>query len=94
MRITKSLLVIGLCLAFTAPALAQMGGGQGMGGPGQGRDMGLGRGRGMMYNPQTVTTIQGTVGAWDPKGPRSSTNPGLSRPPRATSWFTWDPART
>ena len=33
MRITKSLLVIGLCLAFAAPALAQMGGGQGMGGP-------------------------------------------------------------
>ena len=57
MRITKSLLVVGLCLAFAAPALGQMGGGQGMGGPGQGP----GRGRGMMYNPQTVTTIQGTA---------------------------------
>ena len=31
MRIIKSLLVIGLCLAFAGPALAQPGGGQGMG---------------------------------------------------------------
>ncbi len=67
MRITKSLLVIGLCLAFAAPALAQMGGGQGMGGPGQGPGMGPGRGRGMMYNPQTVTTIQGTAVSQGPQ---------------------------
>ena len=70
MRITKSLLVIGLCLAFAAPALAQMGGGQGMGGPPMTHHMGLGRDRGMMYNPQTVTTIQGTVESLGPKGPR------------------------
>ena len=38
MRIIKSLLIIGLCLAFAGPALAQTGGGQGMGGPGGGRD--------------------------------------------------------
>ena len=31
MRIIKSLLVIGLCLALAGPALAQTGGGQGMG---------------------------------------------------------------
>lgn len=56
MSIIRSLVVIGLCLALAAPALAQPGGGQGMGGPGMGRGMGMG-----MYNPQTVTTIQGTV---------------------------------
>ncbi|MFI5330399.1 MAG: DNA-binding protein [Desulfobaccales bacterium] len=71
MRIIKSLLVIGLCLAFAGPALAQPGGGQGMmGGTGKDRGMGPGGGRGMMYNLQTVTTIQGTVESLGPKGPR------------------------
>jgi hypothetical protein len=60
--IIKSLLIIGLCLALAGPALAQMGGGQGMGGPGMGRGMGMG-----MYNPQTVTTIQGTVATAGPQ---------------------------
>jgi hypothetical protein len=61
MRIIKCLLAIGLGLALAGPALAQTGGGQGMGpGMGQGRGMGPGRGMGM-YNPQTVTTIKGTV---------------------------------
>jgi hypothetical protein len=68
MRITKSLLVIGLCLALAGPALAQPGGGPGMG-PGtvQGRGMGPGGGRGMMYNPQTVSTIQGTAVSQGPQ---------------------------
>jgi len=63
MRITKSLLIIGLCLIFCGPAWAQPGGGPGMG-PGGGMGGGMGTGRGMgarMYNPQTVTTIKGTV---------------------------------
>lgn len=71
MRIIKSLLVIGLCLSLGGPALAQPGGGQGMGpGPGQGPGMGPGRGMGRMYNPQTVTTIKGTVESLGPKGRR------------------------
>jgi hypothetical protein len=45
MKISKSILVIGLCLALAGPALAQPAGGRGM----------------RMYNPQTVTTIKGTV---------------------------------
>jgi hypothetical protein len=63
MRITKSLLVIGLCLILGGPAWAQPGGGQGMGPGGiMGGGMRTGRGMGpMMYNPQTVTTIKGTV---------------------------------
>lgn len=62
MRVIKSLVVIGLCLALAGPALAQPGGGQGMGaGGGMGPGMGPGRGRGPMYNPQTVSTITGTV---------------------------------
>ena len=72
MRIIKSLLAIGLCLALAGPALAQPGGGQGMGGPGMGPGMGPGRGMGKMYNPQTVTTIRGTV-----------ESPGPQRPPHA-----------
>ncbi len=71
MRIIKSLWVIGLCLALAGPALAQPGSGQGMGPcPGQGRGMGPDRGRGMMYNPQTVITIQGTVENLESKGRR------------------------
>ena len=63
MRVTKSLLIIGLCLIFSGPAWAQPGGGQGMGpGGGMGGGMGIGRGMGAMrYNPQNVTTIKGTV---------------------------------
>lgn len=63
MRITKSLLIICLCLVLSGPAWAQPGGGQGMGpGGGMGGGMGTGRGMGAMrYNPQTVTTIKGTV---------------------------------
>jgi hypothetical protein len=67
MSIIKSLLVIGLCLALAGPVLAQMGSGQGMGGPGQGRGMGPGGGMGKMYNPQTVTTIQGTAVSQGPQ---------------------------
>ncbi|MCL4502300.1 MAG: hypothetical protein M1438_10670 [Deltaproteobacteria bacterium] len=72
MRIIKSLLAIGLCLALGSPVLAQTGGGQGMGpGPGMGRGMGPGGGIGRMYNPQTVTTIKGTVESQGPRmGPR------------------------
>jgi hypothetical protein len=63
MRIIKTLLAICLCLILSSPVWAQPGGGQGMGpGGGMGRGMGPGRGMGAnMYNPQTVTTIQGTV---------------------------------
>ncbi len=58
MKIIKSFLLIGLCLALAAPALAQMG----PGGGGMGRGMGPGGGMGrMMYNPQTVTTIKGML---------------------------------
>ena len=63
MRITKSLLIICLCLVLSGPAWAQPGGGQGLG-PGEGMGGGLRTGRGMgamRYNPQTVTTIKGTV---------------------------------
>lgn len=70
MRIIKSLLIISLCLALAGPALAQPDGGQGMGGPGQGPGMGPGGGMGKMYNPQTVTTIKGTVESLGPKGRR------------------------
>ena len=71
MRITKSLLVIGLCLALAAPALAQPGGGQGMGArtrPGHAA-WAPAAAWGMMYNPQTVTTIQGTVESLGPQRP-------------------------
>jgi hypothetical protein len=51
MKISKSIWVMGLCLALGGPALAQTAGGRGMG----------------MYNPQTVTTIKGTV---ETRGPQ------------------------
>jgi hypothetical protein len=59
MRISKSLLVIGLCLTLGGPALAQTAGGQGMG---PGRGMGP-----WSYNPQNITTIKGTVESRGPK---------------------------
>ncbi len=59
MRTIKSLLMIGLCLAFAVPALAQYGGGMG-----RGRGPGAGMGP-MLSNPQTVTTIKGVLQAQD-----------------------------
>jgi hypothetical protein len=79
MRIIKSLLVIGLCLALPGPVLAQPGGGQGMGpGPGQGPGMGPGGSMGMMYNPQTVTTIKGTVESLSTQGSRRMRHESLA----------------
>jgi preprotein translocase subunit SecG len=51
MKKTTVFLVLFVSLALVCPALAQPGGGMGMGG-------GMG---GRIYNPQTVTTVKGTV---------------------------------
>jgi hypothetical protein len=56
MNKTMGFLVLAVSLALVNPGLAQMGGGGG--------GMGMGPGGGMgarLYNPQTVTTIKGTV---------------------------------
>jgi hypothetical protein len=52
---TKVWVVMVVCLALAAPALAQTGPGSGMG-----RGMGGGMGP-MLYNPKTVTTVTGQV---------------------------------
>lgn len=66
MKKVMGLMVLSLGLILSGPVWAQPGGGQGTGpgmggGMGPGRGMGPGGGMGMMYNPQTVTTIKGTV---------------------------------
>ncbi len=70
MKKILGLTILALALLLNSPVLAQPAGGQGMGGPGQGGGMGPGRGMGKMYNPQTVTTIKGTIESLGPKGPR------------------------
>jgi hypothetical protein len=63
-----ALMVLSLGLILSGPVWAQPGDGQGTGGPGMGRGMGPGGGKGpMMYNPQTVTTITGTMEDLGPK---------------------------
>ena len=69
MKKILGLTILALGLLLNGPVLAQPAGGQGMG-PGQGGGMGPGRGMGKMYNPQTVTTIKGTVESVGPKGRR------------------------
>ena len=61
MKKILALTIIALGLILNGPVLAQPAGGQGMG---------PGRGMGKMYNPQTVTTIKGTVEGAGPKGRR------------------------
>ena len=58
MKKAKVWLVMVVCLALAAPALAQTA----PGGMGMGSGMGMGAGMGpRLYNPQTVTTVTGQV---------------------------------
>ncbi len=77
MKKIAALTVIALALILSGQVMAQPAGGPGTG-PGMGRGMGPGGGMGpMMYNPQSVTTIKGTV-----EGP----GPQMGRRMQHESW--------